>query len=334
MLKTIAKVPLRVSLFGGGTDIPPYCNEYGGEILFCTINKYAFCEIESIPEKDIVLLGDTSEVYQEEDEEYTGRYGIVKAVLHEVKLKGGCRIKIYSDVLQGTGLGGSSAQIAAVILACYNWQNKNISKRELAKLTYYVERVVMKVQGGYQDPITTVYGGIGYLKVRNIEDFEVEMLVLDESRIKELRKYLMLYYTGIQHDSSMIMKDHIKVQIDCKEQIKETLYLLKNLARKARIVLEQGEIAELGTMLHHGWENKKRMSGQVSSDYINALYENVRKSGAQGGKILGAGGGGYLLLFSEVNTQEAIRKFLSGEQGEIDENWEFDFTGARVEGFR
>lgn len=332
-MKTVAKVPLRVSLFGGGTDIPPYANEYGGKILFCTINRYACCEIEPVPEGEAVLLGDTNEKYQEGDEEYTGRYGLVKAVLHEVKLKGGCRIKIYSDVLQGTGLGGSSAQIAAVILACYSWQNKDISKRELAKLTYHVERVVMKVQGGYQDPITTVYGGIGYLKVRDIENFEVEKLVLDEERIKGLRKYLLLYYTGIQHDSSRIMKDHIKVQVDGKERIEETLYLIKKLAEEAKAVLEQGEIAKLGAMLHHGWERKKRMSIQVSSDYINALYENARKAGAQGGKILGAGGGGYLLLFSEPNVQQAVRKFLSTEQGEIDESWEFDFTGARVEDF-
>lgn len=330
-MKYVAKVPLRVSFFGGGTDIPPYCNEFGGEILFCTINKYAYCEIESLPDSNAILLGESNEVYLDGDEEYTGKNGIIKAVLHEQKMQTGCRIKIYSDTEPGTGLGGSSAQIAAIILACCSLEHKEISKRELARQAYYIERMIMQVSGGYQDPITTVYGGIGYLKVNDIENFNVEFLKLDAGRAQELRKHLLLYNTGIRHDSSVIMEDHIKVQMKGRKQSKETLDFIKSLAVKARMMLEQGNIMDFGAMLYYGWEYKKRMSAQVSNDDINRLYDNVRKAGALGGKILGAGSGGYLLIFSDLKNQKRIRTFLLGEKGGIEEGWQFDFIGARVE---
>lgn len=176
-MKYMAKVPLRVSFFGGGTDIPPYCNESGGEILFCTINKYAYCEIESLPESNVILLGETDEVYRDRDKEYMGKNGIIKAVLHERKIKTGCRIRIYSDTAPGTGLGGSSAQIAAIILACCSLEQKEISKQELARQAYHIEREIMHVSGGYQDPITTVYGGIGYLRVYDIENLDRKSVV-------------------------------------------------------------------------------------------------------------------------------------------------------------
>lgn len=330
-MKYVAQVPLRVSFFGGGTDIPPYCNERGGEVLFCTVNKYAYCEIESLPEQNMILIGESDEVYQNDDEEYVGKNGIIKAVLRERKLKTGCRIRIYSDAAPGTGLGGSSAQIAAVILACCSLEQKEISKRELARQTYYIEREVMNVSGGHQDPITTVYGGIGYLRVHDIENFEVEPLELDAGSVEELRKHLLLYYTGIRHDSSVIMDDHIRIQIKGGQQSKETLDFIKELAAKSRVVLEQGNVMKFGTMMHDGWRYKKRMSSQVSNDYLNKLYDNTRKAGALGGKILGAGGGGYLLLFSDLTSQRKIMETLSGEQGWLEEEWEFDFTGARVE---
>lgn len=329
-MRYVAKVPLRVSLFGGGTDIPPYCNESGGEILFSTINKYAYCEIEPVPGQKCTLLGETDEVYQEGDEHYDGKYGIVKAVLHEIQLTKGCRITIYSDVLQGTGLGGSSAQIAAIILACYSWEGKMISKKELALLTYHIEREVMEIQGGYQDPIATVYGGIGYLKIRDMSNFSVESLDLDESKVKELRQYLLLYYTGLQHNSSVIMKEHIQVQMKHRKQSNQTLDFMKELAGKARMVLEKGDVRELGAMLDYGWEYKKRMSSQISNDYLNRLYESSKDKGALGGKILGAGGGGYLLLFADPCKKQNILSFLFTQQGKA-EDWEFDFTGARVE---
>lgn len=333
-MKYIAKVPLRVSFFGGGTDIPPYCNEHGGEILYCTINRYAYCEIEPIPEQNRILLGDADEIYQDGDEQYIGKWGVVKAVLHELTPKKGCRIKIYSDVLPGTGLGGSSAQIAAVILACYHWENKEISKRELAKQTYYIERTVMKIKGGYQDPITTVYGGIGYLKVYDIENFKVESLKLEECRIQRLKEYLLLYYTGIQHNSSVIMDDHVKIQIKDKRKLEKILDAIKALADEAKVLLERGDIVKFGAMLHRGWEQKKKMSGQVSNDYIDQLYEKVKNEGVSGGKILGAGGGGYLLLFLPPVCRQKVIGILAEERGETDINWEIDLAGARIETYK
>ena len=328
-MKIRAKVPLRVSFFGGGSDIPPYCDIKGGEILFCTINKYTYCEIEDIPDKQKIILGD-EEVF-EEHEDYSGQYGIVKAVLHELKIRTGCRITIHSDVQQGTGLGGSSSQMAAVILACYKWEGKEITKRELAKKAYYMERIVMKIKGGYQDPITTVYGGIGYLKVKNIDEFHVERFTMSEKVIEDLRQHLLLYYTGIQHNSAEIMKEQIKGQENHKMDNEQLMSVIKKLAEEARVELEQGELLRFGMLLKSGWENKKKMCNQISSGYIDGLYEKAIKAGALGGKILGAGGGGYLLLFSEIQNRTAVEKMFAMEKGVIDRDWDFDFLGARLE---
>lgn len=331
MLKYVAKVPMRVSFFGGGTDVAPYCNECGGEVLYSTINKYAYCMIKPILESDIILLGEANEVYNNSDETFVGEYGIVKAVLHEIEIKRGCNITIYSDVPKGTGLGGSSAQIAAIILACYHWNNKNITKRELVQWTYHIEHKVMKINCGYQDAIATIYGGIGYIKVRDINEYIVEPLKLSRTVLLKLRNSLILYYTGMQHDSTKIIMDYIKMQKEHKVQLNKALDHLKLLARKARICLEYGKMDEFGNMLHCSWEYKKTISKQVTNDYINVLYENVRNLGALGGKILGAGGGGYLLICLEPNTQINIIEMLSKECGLIEEYWNFDFGGARVE---
>lgn len=330
-MKYVAKVPMRVSLFGGGTDIAPYCNECGGEVLYSTINKYAYCIIKPILEPDIILLGEANEVYNDSDETFVGEYGIVKAVLHEIIIKKGCNITIYSDVPKGTGLGGSSAQIAAIILACYRWNNKNVTKRELVQWTYHIEHNVMKINCGCQDPIATIYGGIGYIKVRDINKYIVESLKLSQTVLLKLRNSLILYYIGMRHDSSTIIMDCIKMQQEHKVQINKALDCLKLLASKARICLEDGNMDEFGNMLHCSWEYKKTMSKQVSNDYINVLYEDVRNLGALGGKILGAGGGGYLLICSEPNTQINIIEMLSKKCGLIEECWDFDFGGARVE---
>lgn len=330
-MKIIAKVPLRVSFFGGGTDIPPYCDAYGGEILYSTINRYAYCEIESASEQDMIVIGEDNEVYCDEDRDYTGKYGIVKAVLHVLKIRKGCRIRIYSDVLQGTGLGGSSAQTAAVILACCGWEHIKISKKELAKQAYYIERMVLKIKGGYQDPITTVYGGIGYLRVWNIMDFDVRRLELNAYEIEKVKDSLILFYTGIQHNSSVIMEEHIQRQYENKEKNIEIMQYMKELAIQAQTVFRQGDIVKLGNMLNRGWEYKKKMAGSVSGHFINEIYDGARKAGALGGKILGAGGGGYLLLCVEEKVRQNVINFLSGQPGKIEEGWEFDFRGARIE---
>lgn len=330
-MKIIAKVPLRVSFFGGGTDIPPYCDAFGGEILYSTISRYAYCEIEDIPEQDMIVMGEDGEIYCDEDRQYSGQYGIVKAALHVLKVRKGCKIRIYSDVLQGTGLGGSSAQVAAVVLACYGWEQKKISKKELAKQTYDIERTILKVKGGYQDPITTVFGGIGSLRVRSITDFDVQRLELNECEIKKIKASLILFYTGIQHNSSIIMDEHIQWQSENREQNIEIMQCMKELAIRARTVMKQGDIVKLGSMLNQGWECKKQMAGSVSGDYINETYDGARKAGALGGKILGAGGGGYLLLCVEEKARKNVIDFLSGKSGKIEEGWEFDFLGARIE---
>lgn len=330
-MKIIAKVPLRVSFFGGGTDIPPYCDAYGGEILYSTINRYAYCEIETNWERDVIVLGDDNEVYCDGDLQYTGKYGIVKAVLHVLKIRKGCRIRISSDVLQGTGLGGSSAQTAAVILACYGWEHKKISKKALAQQAYHIERLVLKVKGGYQDPITTVYGGIGYLRVWNIMDFNVRRLALSESEIERLKDSLILFYTGMRHNSSAIMEEHIQRQAENREQNIELMQYMKELASQAQAVLKQGDIVKLGNMLNLGWEYKKQMAGSVSGQFIDGLYDGARKAGALGGKILGAGGGGYLLLCVEEKLRQNVIDFLSEQSGKIENDWRFDFIGARLE---
>ncbi len=329
-MRIVTKVPLRVSFFGGGTDIPPYCNEFGGEIIYSTINRYAYCEIEAIQGCNVIVLGEENEVYCNGEQQYAGKYGIVKAVLSTLNIKKGCRIKIYSDVLQGTGLGGSSAQIAAIVLACYGWEQKKISKRELAKTVYDIERLVLRINGGYQDPITTVHGGIGYLRGHSINDFNICSLKLQKEKIDKLRKTLLLFYTGVQHDSSAIITEHINKLSTNREQNLRIMHGIKNLAIEAEDIINNEEFEKFGKMLDQGWTYKRQMAESVSSDYIDYIYDGVKRAGAYGGKILGAGGGGYLLLCIDEKKLGNVKDYLCRQKGKLEENWRFDFLGAQL----
>lgn len=326
-MKIIAKVPLRMSYFGGGTDVPPYCDKYGAEILYSTINRYAYCEITSVDEKEI-LIGEENERFDIKDNQYTDEDGLVKAVLSELKPTKGFRIKIYCDVNKGTGLGGSSSQIAAIILACCMWDGINISKKDLVKLVYHIEHDILNVKCGYQDSITTVYGGFGYLKIRSIDDFEFENIHISQNDIYTLKKSLMLINTGMHHNSSDIICDQIRQQEEDKEQ-RILLNSMKELANQARNVLEQRDFELFGRMLHKEWQYKKGMSKHITNGYINKLYEESLELGALGGKVLGAGGGGYLLLYVPLNLQVHFKEIFSVD--EIISEWEFDYIGARVE---
>lgn len=330
-MRIVTKVPLRVSFFGGGSDIPPYCYENGGEILFCTINKYAYCEIEEIEEKEKIRLGNRNEEYKDGDSDYTGKYGIVKAALQVNKIHSGCRIKIKSDVPQGTGLGGSSAQMVAIVLALYKWEGKEIDKRTLVKLAYHIEREVMGIKGGYQDPITTAYGGIGYLKVKNIDDFEVEYFPLKTEKVRQLRSSFLLYFTGEKHNSSIIMEKYINNQKENQLKTKENMDAIKQLAIRAKEMMLSGNVEEMGRLFHSAWILKKNMCNEVSSEYIDSLYDLAMGANATGGKILGSGGGGYLLIFCEQNYQKAVQEALKQGKGFFDTEWDFDFQGARIE---
>lgn len=321
---------MRMSFFGGGTDVPPFSDIYGGEVLFSTINRYAYCEIESISENRI-LLGDEEEVYVKSDKCYIGKYGMIKAVLSRVIIEKGCKIDIYSDTLPGSGLGGSSAQIAAIVKACYGWNGKEISKEKLAYISYCIERNVMKIKGGFQDPIATVYGGIGYMKAHTIEDFRVESLGLGNEIKEKLRNSILLYNTGYQHNSSDIIAAQMKVQEKKKEVSEQNLKKMKELAILGKKVILAGDIDMFGRMLHESWIYKKMMSEQITTPYIEELYDKAKKAGALGGKILGAGGGGYLILVCEEDKKKRIKEAFKGCQGTFEESWTFDELGARFE---
>lgn len=331
-MNIIAKAPLRMSFFGGGTDILPFCRQYGGEILFSTINKYAYCKIESIDDSDSILIGESNEKYIDQGVPQNDKNIMLWAVLHELKVKnGGLKINVYSDVLRGTGLGGSSAQVAAIILAIYKWRNESIDKEKLAKMVYQIERNILKIQGGYQDPIATVYGGIGYLKIKNFKNFQIEKIKIYEESLRKLRESLVLYFTGMQHDSSAIIGSHLQEEKRDKDKSDNTMLFIKHQVMEARQALETGRTAHFGEMLRDGWEYKKKMCSQVSNAKIDYLYQKALNAGAIGGKILGAGGGGYLLLFCEKENQDRLKQAFLEEIGKVEEDWEFDFLGARAE---
>ena len=314
-----SKAPLRIGLAGGGTDVSPYCDEYGGAILNATISLYAYATIELLNEPAIIIEAlDRDEEVRHELSDNLPINGILDlakgAYNHIVKKYGsvpsGFKLTTVVDAPAGSGLGSSSTLMVAIIGAFAEWLNLPLGEYDIAQMAYDVERVELNMAGGKQDQYAATFGGVNFM-----EFFKDNKVIVNPLRVKpeylyELENNLLLYFTATSRLSSKIIeaqsqnvKDKNKESIDAMHHLKEQALMMKE-------ALLMGNIHDIGKILDFGFRYKKQMAQGISNFMLDEIYETALKNGATGGKISGAGGGGFMMFYCPDNTRYAVRKSL------------------------
>jgi D-glycero-alpha-D-manno-heptose-7-phosphate kinase len=327
-----AKAPLRISFGGGGTDVPPYPEEKGGAVLSATIDKYAYC---SLTIRDDKLVNVTSLDYDlvtkyplNDKLEYDGKLDLVKAATKVMEIENGVDLFLHSDMPPGSGLGTSSTMTVALVGALGHWLKLPFVEYDVAELAYRIERQEVGIKGGKQDQYAASFGGFNFI------EFLGKTTVVNPLRVKneilnELQYRLMLCYTGKTRLSAGIIDDQVRGYTENREGVVHALDETRKLAINMKNALLLGQIDEFGTLLHQGWQSKKRFSTRITDPNIDKLYDVARQNGALGGKLLGAGGGGYLLLLCEFDKRHILAQKLEEHGGKV-VSFAFEFNGLQT----
>ncbi|QGP92678.1 D-glycero-alpha-D-manno-heptose 7-phosphate kinase [Neomoorella glycerini] len=327
-----AKAPLRVSFAGGGTDIPPYPQEHGGAVLCSTINKYAYANI--IPggrEIEVHSLDyDMTIKYTNSDTAlYDGKLDLVKAALRVMEVSDSyATVYLHSDAPPGSGLGSSSSMVVALIGAIKHWLQRPMTSYDIAALAYRVERIELAIAGGMQDQYAAAFGGFNFIEFQG-DTVVVNPLRVRSDTINELEYNLLLCYTGGIRLSAHIIDDQVQNYRTGHVDSLEGLHQLKMIAYEMKKALLLGRLDDFGALLHEGWQNKKRLSNRISNSHIDGIYEEALRYGALGGKLLGAGGGGYLLLYCPYNKKHRVAAAIERMGGQITP-WNFENRGLQT----
>lgn len=322
----ITRTPFRISFFGGGTDYPAWYREHnGGAVLATSINKYCYISCRHLPpffdHKHRIVYSTIENVKDVEEI----RHPVVRAVLDWMKIEEGLEIHHDGDLPARAGLGSSSSFTVGLLHALEGMRGKLASKEQLAEEAINIEQNVIREHVGSQDQISAAYGGFNRIEFHANDSFEVQPVILSNRRKKELHDHLMLFFTGMSRFASEIAK----TEIDNMKNRERELEYMRELVDEGIALLQEPHvpIEEFGKLLHITWQYKRSLSDKVSNPQIDALYDEAMKAGAVGGKILGAGGGGFMLIFARPENHEAIRQRLSNL---VYVPFDFEDTGSRV----
>jgi len=317
----ITQVPFRISFFGGGTDFPAFYNEHGGKVISTSIDKYCYVSVRHLPpffEYNNNVTYSIKEVTMTTDEI---RHPAIREAMKFLDIHD-LSLSYDADLPARSGLGTSSSFAVALLMSFYALKGKYVDKRRLAKEAIYLERVLCGESGGEQDQIAAAYGGLNKIEFKD-NNFEVSPIIISAQRKCQLNDHLMMFFTGFSRFSFSIQTEHEKAIPANEQRLKEIL----SLADQAEAILTDGDLDDFGRLLDHTWKLKRGLTACVSTEAIDQFYEAARSAGALGGKLLGAGGGGFLLLYARPEDQPSVREALSRLK-EIP--FRFDSGGARI----
>jgi D-glycero-alpha-D-manno-heptose-7-phosphate kinase len=329
-----AKVPLRISFAGGGTDVPPFPQLEGGCVLNATINRYAYGTLRPRHSNEICIdsidFGVSLKCGVEENFTYDGKLDLVKAAI--LNLGGnhseGFDLFLHSDAPPGSGLGSSSAMMVALVGLLKDFKSLTLSDYEIADLAYHIERKELGIEGGLQDQYAATFGGFNYIEFLS-DKVVVNPLKISREVINELQYNLVLCYTGQSRLSAGIIQDQVKRYEQREEETLQALRGLKRLTVEMKNALLRRNLDDFGALLHEEWQHKKKMSSKISNPELDALYDTARRHGALGGKISGAGGGGYMLFYCQFDRRQKLREKLT-ELGCTVTDTAFELAGLQV----
>lgn len=301
----ITKTPFRMSFFGGGTDIKEFYSEYGGSVISTTFDKYCYVTTRFLPGffnySSEFVYSQTERVNEIEKIEHPLIRNCMKYMdLHHI------RLAYDADLPARTGLGTSSSFAVGMLNAFHALKGEMCNKKKLADEAIYVERVLCNESGGIQDQIAAAFGGLNRIDMSE-EGYQVKPIILSKQRKKELNESLMLFFTGFSHMSSIVQE---KVKENFSDKIKR-LQTMKEMVDEAQnILIKDNQLSDFGRLLHETWKLKRSLSSSISNNDIDDMYQTAIKAGAEGGKLLGSGGGGFLLFYVEKDKKKYVREAL------------------------
>jgi D-glycero-alpha-D-manno-heptose-7-phosphate kinase len=327
-----SKAPLRIGLAGGGTDVSPYSDIYGGAILNATIDLYAYASLEPLDNGKIEFVidgnGDSLLVDSEKKLELKPGFelfiGVYNRLVQQFNLQPlSFRLTSYIEAPQGSGLGTSSTIVVSLIGAFVEWLKLPLGKYDIAHLAYEIERVDLQMSGGKQDQYAATFGGINYIEFFGNDKVIVNPLQLKPEIMFELEYDLLLYFTATQRLSATIIKEQVKNVNEQNKKSVEAMHNLKEQAHQMKEALLRGELGRIGEILNFGWQNKKQMAHSITNELIDSIYQKALEHGATGGKISGAGGGGFMFFYCPAVTKVKVAKAIESLGGKIQS---FKFT--------
>ena len=319
----ITQTPFRMSFFGGGTDFNGFFNEHGGAVISTTFDKYAYITVRHLPP----FFDFNTHITYSKDERVTDindiQHPAIRNALVWLNMKQ-IRMTYEADLPARSGLGTSSSFAVGMLNALYSLKGEYANKRKLADDAIYLERELCKEVGGIQDQIAASYGGLNRINFSK-DGYSVNPIIISPERKKELNNHLMLFFTGFSRFSSEIQKGTTKSMKDKTQQLIEMYHLVDD-AEKI-LTNKDTSLDEFGRLLDYTWKLKRGISAGISTDSIDEQYNKAIKAGALGGKLLGAGGGGFLLFYVPIEKQDAVKKAL---EGQLYVPFKFENDGTKV----
>jgi len=317
-----SKAPLRIGLAGGGTDVSPYSELYGGAILNATVSLFASANIEPLQENAIILEAlDRKEEHRFEwsnELPINGKLDLLKGVYNRIQKEyalplTGFKLSTFVDAPAGSGLGTSSTLVVAIIGAFTEMLRLPLGEYDIAHLAYEIERVDLKMAGGKQDQYAATFGGVNFMEFYGENKVIVNPLRVKQQYLFELENNLLLYYTATSRESAKIIEKQSQNVVDNKGKSIEAMHQLKHQAQLMKEALLKGRLHEIGEVLDFGFQQKRQMAEGISNSFLEEIYETAKKAGATGGKISGAGGGGFMIFYcpgiTKYNVMDSLAKF-------------------------
>jgi D-glycero-alpha-D-manno-heptose-7-phosphate kinase len=320
----ISRTPFRISFFGGGTDYPAWYRQHGGAVLAATINKYCYLTCRYLPpffEHRIRVVYSKIESCQRPEEI---NHPSVRETLRYLKMERGLEIHHDGDLPGRSGMGSSSAFTVGLLNALHALEGRAVGKKQLASESIHLEQDVLKETVGSQDQVCAAYGGVNRISFLQNGDFTVRPMTLKQERLRELNSHLMLFYTGIKRTASEVASSYAGGM----DERASLLTRMHDYVEQSCAILNSSQsLTGFGELLHQAWQAKRALSEKVSNARVDALFDEACKAGALAGKLLGAGGGGFILLFVPPEKQAKVRKQLTRL---IEVPFEFEFSGSQI----
>lgn len=336
-----SKAPLRLGLAGGGSDVSPYSDLYGGLILNATINLYAYCTIKETNDGYICINAYDSDCIQKlpvadqlslEDHQAILFKGVYNRIVKDYGIETeGFEVMTYNDAPAGSGLGTSSTMVVCILKAFVEWQNLPLGDYEIARLAYEIERIDLGLSGGKQDQYAAAFGGFNYMEFLKNDMVIVNPLKVKRWIVDELEANLVLYFTGKSRSSAMIIEEQKKNTTSGNQKSIEAMHRIKQSAIDMKLALLKGDMEELARIVGRGWEDKKKMANAISNPVIEEAFDVAVKAGAKTGKVSGAGGGGFIMFLVDPTKKKAVIDALSRLSGFT---MPFNFTEGGAHGWK
>ncbi|WP_322923932.1 hypothetical protein [Paenibacillus campi] len=336
-----SKAPLRLGLAGGGTDVSPYCDEYGGYVLNATIDMYAYCTIEVTTDEKVSFHATDRDEYTEyvtsPSIAYDGVLDLHKGIYNRIvkDYNGGqplCfKMTTYSDAPAGSGLGSSSTLVVAILQAYTEWLNLPLGEYDIAHLAYEIERIDVGLSGGKQDQYAAAFGGFNFIEFYKDDRVIVNPLRIKDGIINEMENSMILYYLGASRESAKIIDEQVKNTQSKNEKSINAMHELKADALTMKENILKGNIVDFATNLNKSWNAKKQMAASISNDLIDHVYEVAMSAGAYAGKVSGAGGGGFMMFMVDPIKRRQVIAKLQELDGKV---MNFHFTQKGTESWR